>query len=434
MYGESEALMQRLQALQQVSAQPIMMGLERVEALCARLGHPEKRLPPVIHIAGTNGKGSLGAFLQALAEMSGFEAHRYISPHLVRFNERILLHGKEIDDTRLLACLDAVLSAAQELGATYFESTTVAAYLAFADIPADLLILETGMGGRLDATNVVSPILTAITPISYDHQAFLGDSIEAIAGEKAGILKPGVPCVIGPQVPGALDVLRRHVREKQCPVHVYERHWRVEPEDEGFTYISDQCWLDGLKPSLAGEHQYVNAGMAIACIEMLEERWAFSEHAIREGLAKALWPARLQRLEGGRWAAMLPEGVSLWLDGGHNEGAARILRTWMAKRKRPVHIICGMLQDKDHDAFLEIIGERAASMQCLAIPGTDNSATAEALLSAAQKSKVAAEKAESLPSALQFLSKQQPAPYDVLICGSLYLAGYVLHGDGLTEG
>jgi dihydrofolate synthase/folylpolyglutamate synthase len=422
----SDRLNDLLHTLQHISAQTIVMGLERVEALCARLGHPEKRLPPVIHIAGTNGKGSTSAFLHALANAAGLTVHRYTSPHLVRFHERIVVADREISDAQLIRCLEAVQGPAQELGATYFESTTVAAYLAFAETPADLAILETGMGGRLDATNVVTPILTAITPISYDHQAFLGATLEAIAGEKAGIIKPGVPCVVGPQRDAALAVLRQRAAECGSRLYVTPQHWRVEPEAQGFSYISDDCWLDGLAPSLPGEHQYSNAGIALACFELLQDRWCLSGDEIRDGISGAVWPARLQKLEGTVWNAALPEGVSVWLDGGHNEGAGSILRQWMIRQRRPVHVICGMLADKDHAAFLAKFEDVAASLQCLTIPDTPQSASAEVLLSAAQKSGLRAEKAETLAIAIQALCKTHAAPYDILICGSLYLAGYVL--------
>jgi dihydrofolate synthase/folylpolyglutamate synthase len=421
-----------LQELQQTSAQPIVMGLERVEALCARLGHPERRLPPTIHIAGTNGKGSLCAFLHALGNAAGLKAHRYISPHLVRFNERIVLVDEEIGDEKLAEYLEAVRGPAQELGATYFESTTVAAYLAFADHPADLLILETGMGGRLDATNVASPILTAITPISMDHQAYLGTTLAAIAAEKAGILKPGVPCVMGPQRRAAAEVLRARARELGCRLHACPADWRMEPEAEGFAYISNERWIDGLQPALPGVHQYDNAATAVACFELLEDRWSLTDAQIRTGLAQARWPARLQHLSESPWRAHLPEGASLWLDGGHNAGAGAVLQQWMATRRQPVHVICGMLQDKDHAEFLAAVGARAASLQCLAIPGAALSTPPEVLVSAAEKSKPGAQVAESLPAALQWLSKRFAPPYDVLICGSLYLAGYVL-GEGAAQ-
>lgn len=418
-----------LEALQQTSAQSIVMGLERVEALCARLGHPERRLPPILHVAGTNGKGSLCAFLHAIANVAGLKAHRYISPHLVRFNERIVLADQEISDDRLAHYLEAVLGSAHELGATYFESTTVAAYLAFAETQADMLILETGMGGRLDATNVVTPILTAITPISMDHQAYLGNTLAAIAAEKAGILKPRVPCVVGPQRRAAAEVLRTRARELDCRLYLSTKDWRVEPEADGFTYISNERWIDGLQPSLPGTHQYDNAATAVACFELLHDRWPITDAQIRSGIAQARWPARLQPLADSPWLAYLPAEASLWLDGGHNAGAGAVLQQWMATRRHPVHIICGMLQDKDHHEFLAAVGARAASLQCLAIPGAALSASPQQLVSAAQKSNNLAQVAESLSVALQWLSKRFTPPYDVLICGSLYLAGYILSKD-----
>lgn len=432
-------LSELLQALQQHASQPIMMGLERVETLCAQVGNPYHRLPPVIHLAGTNGKGSLSAFLHALANAAGLSAHRYISPHLVRFNERIIVADQEISDQQLMECLQAVEGPARALGATYFESTTVAAYLAFAQVPADLLILETGMGGRLDATNIITPILTAITPVSMDHQAFLGDTLEAIAGEKAGILKAGIPCVIGPQMPQALDVLRARAEVLRCPLSVYGEDWRVEPQSEEgcFTYVSNARWLDDVRPSLLGRHQYENAATAIACFDALSDRWPLTEVMIRRGVAQATWPARLQKLSEGRLLELLPAQTELWLDGGHNAGAAAILRQWILARERPVHVVCGMLADKDHAEFFQIVGEAAASLACLTIPETEHAASSEQLYhaaqSAAQKFGIHVEKAESLAHALQALCKTAVSSYDVLICGSLYLAGYVLAQNEYSE-
>src|SRR5947208_1337665 len=295
------------------------LSLGRIERLLAALGNPQDRLPPVIHIAGTNGKGSTVATLRACLEAAVYRVHVYTSPHLVRFHERIRLAGQLIKEDSLLALLEECERANAGAPITFFEITTAAAFLAFARVPADIVLLETGLGGRLDTTNVVRhPAVAAITPVSLDHQAFLGDTVAAIAGEKAGILKPGVPAVIGPQPDDAAGVIEARAAAIGAPLYRWQKEWRCDPQPPpaagGMRYEGGRWRLDLPLPALAGLHQTANAGTAIACLEQLSG-FSLPASAISDGLRHIDWPARLQRLTRGPLVAMLPAGSELWLDG-----------------------------------------------------------------------------------------------------------------------
>ncbi|MGH7031726.1 MAG: bifunctional folylpolyglutamate synthase/dihydrofolate synthase, partial [Stellaceae bacterium] len=322
----------------------IDLSLGRIEGLLAALGNPHEKLPPVIHVAGTNGKGSAIATMRACLEGGGYRVHAYISPHLVRFHERIRLAGELIDEDRLIELLEECERANGGAPITYFEITTAAAFLAFARTPADIVLLETGLGGRLDATNVIRcPAATAITPVSLDHQAFLGDTITAIAGEKAGILKPGSPAIIGPQPAQAAEVFATRAAELAVPLYRFGAEWRCEPDGGGMRYEGPRWRLDLPLPSLLGAHQIINAGTAIACLEQLTGL-PLSRDAIAAGLRRINWPARLQRLSRGALVEMLPEGWELWLDGGHNPGAGEVLAAVAASwRDRALYLVVGML-------------------------------------------------------------------------------------------
>ncbi len=342
-----------LERLGRLHPKLIDLSLGRIERLLAALGNPQDALPPVVHVAGTNGKGSTVATLRACLEAAGYRVHAYTSPHLVRFHERIRLAGRLIDEDALLALLEECERVNGGTPITYFEITTAAALLAFARNPADIVLLETGLGGRLDATNVIQrPAATAITPISLDHQAFLGDTIAAIAGEKAGILKPGAPAVVAPQPPEAEAVIEARAAGLDAPLLRWRREWRCEAAGDGMRYAGPRWRLDLPLPSLAGAHQIVNAGTAIACLEALAE-FSLPPEAIAAGLRHIEWPARLQRLGRGPLVAMLPAGWELWLDGGHNPGAGAVLAAAVALwRDRPLHLIVGMLNTKDAAGFL----------------------------------------------------------------------------------
>ncbi|MFN4088806.1 MAG: bifunctional folylpolyglutamate synthase/dihydrofolate synthase [Alphaproteobacteria bacterium] len=410
----------------------IDLSLGRMERLLAKLGHPERRLPPVVHVAGTNGKGSVTAYLAAIAEAAGLAAHVYTSPHLVRFNERIRVAGREIDDADLLAVLEACERANGEDPITFFEITTAAAFLAFADTPADLCILEVGLGGRLDATNVVGrPAVTAITPVSIDHVQYLGHTLDAIAGEKAGILKPGVPAVIGLQQPEGSAAIERRAAEVGAPLFRAGAEWRTERTADGFSWTGHGRRLDLPRPALAGAHQIDNAALAVACVDRLAHI-RIDEAAIGAGLRRATWPARLQHLLHGPLVDMLPPGWELWLDGGHNPAAGEVLErhaaaTWA---DRPLHAIVGMLETKDAGGFLRHVGRLAASVRTVAIPGSEAGLSADAVVAAARVAGVNAAPCPSLETAVADAFASGGSPARILICGSLHLAGAVLERNG----
>lgn len=421
-----------LDRLKRLHPKVIDLSLDRVHRLLAALGHPERRLPPVLHVAGTNGKGSTLAFARAMLEAAGHRVHVYTSPHLVRFHERIRLAGTLVTDEHLAALLEECEAANGGGPITFFEVTTVAAFLAFAREPADAVLLETGLGGRLDATNVLDhPAVTAITRISYDHRQFLGDTIEAIAGEKAGILKPGVPAVLAPQPDGAAArVLAGRAAAIGAPVHP----WSVEPTAAGFRFESPRRCLDLPRPGLTGAHQIVNAGVALACLDHLP--LAVDDAAVARGLAAAEWPARLQRLTRGPLLRALPPGWELWLDGGHNDSAGEVLAAQAAAWARqgpalPLDLVFGMLASKEPREFLAPLTPFVRRVRTVAIPGEEASLSAADAAAAARACGIAdAEPAADADAALGALTAGAGGPARALICGSLYLAGSVLAENG----
>lgn len=419
-----------LARLEHLHPKLIDLSLDRIERLLSALGNPEKRLPAVTHVAGTNGKGSTIATLRACLEAEGRRVHVYTSPHLVRFHERIRLAGRLIDEHHLVQLLEECERANGGAPITYFEITTAAAFLAFARTPADFVLLETGLGGRLDATNVVRhPWATAITPISLDHQAFLGDTIGDIAGEKAGILKAQVPAIIGPQLPAAAAVFDRRAAEIGSPLFRFGREWRCFATDGGIRYEGPRWCHDLPLPSLPGAHQISNAGIAIACLEQLPGR-EMRRETIGQGLTRIEWPARLQYLKSGPLIDRLPNGWELWLDGGHNPGAGQVLADMTAGwRDRPIYLIVGMLNTKDAAGFLAPLSAHARALRAVAIRGERNSLPAEAIVAAASSVGLTAEAAPSVAAALASLTAK-PTPARILICGSLHLAGIVLAENG----
>lgn len=412
----SDRVLTRLMALH---PKIIDLSLERMERILALLGHPERSLPPVVHVAGTNGKGSTIAYLRAMLEAAGQRVHVYTSPHLVRFHERVRLAGELISEEALTELLEECERVNGGTPITYFEITTAAALLAFARTPADVLLLEVGLGGRLDATNVVEkPALSVITSISIDHTQFLGEGIAQIAYEKAGILKPGAAAISAPQVPEAGAVLRARAQEVGAPLTeiAFETHgggFRLGGE----TYPA---------PVFLGAHQTENAALAVACAKALEG-FGLDEAAIRRGLAEAVWPGRMQRLREGCLAALLPEGWELWLDGGHNaaagEALARLLDGWS---DRPLAMVYGMLNTKSAQGFLKPLARQARDLYAVQIPGEPASLSAAEAAAAARESGFEAQEAVSVAAALSALTAQGGPPRRVLICGSLYLAGRVL--------
>jgi dihydrofolate synthase/folylpolyglutamate synthase len=404
----------------------IDLSLDRLRALLAKLGHPERRLPPVIHVAGTNGKGSTCAFLRAIGEAAGLRVHVYTSPHLVRFNERIRLAGRLVDDDALGAALEEVERVNAGAPVTVFEVITAVALHLFARVPAELCVLEVGLGGRGDATNVIAhPASCAITSISLDHRELLGGTLGAIAAEKAGIMKPGVPVAIGAQPPEALGVLLAEAARVGAPARLRERDWQIVANAAGGLRFEDSAGgLDLPAPSLPGLHQHDNAGVAVAALRAAA--LGLPDAAFARGLATAEWPARLQRLHG-LLRAMLPDDWELWLDGGHNPGAAEALAAQLeAWRDRPVHLVVGMKQSKDAALFLHVLLARAATAWAVAEPGQHMALPAEAVAAAADRPMAVGPR---VADALRAIAKGGGPAARVLICGSLYLAGEVLRLD-----
>ena len=419
--GTSDVVLARMMALH---PKIIDLTLDRMWRLLDALGNPQNDLPPVIHIAGTNGKGSTQAMIRAGLESAGHRVHAYTSPHLARFHERIRLAGTLISEPDLTALLDECYAANGGANITYFEITTCAALLAFARSPADYTLLEVGLGGRLDATNVVkSPELTIITPVSMDHEAFLGDTLAAIAGEKAGIIKRGVPCIVGPQDETGLDVIESRAAQLGAPLLAYGQHWHASPERDGMIYQDETGLLDLPRPVLPGDHQIQNAGMALAALRHL----GCGEDACLAAVTQTEWPARMQRLRSGPLTQMAAaSGAELWLDGGHNPAAGNALASVLrALPKRSTHLICGMLNTKDVQGYLAPLAEVADSLIAVSIPGEANTLAAADTAQAAREVGLSAKSAPDLNSALQTILATDPTAR-VLICGSLYLAGAVL--------
>ncbi|AOZ68195.1 bifunctional folylpolyglutamate synthase/dihydrofolate synthase [Rhodobacter xanthinilyticus] len=420
----SDIILTRLMSLH---PKVIDLTLERMHRILAALGHPEAAIPPAIHIAGTNGKGSTQAMIRAGLEAAGQRVHAYTSPHLARFHERIRLAGALISEPALAALLDECEAQNGGTQITFFEITTAAAFLAFARTPADYTLLEVGLGGRLDATNVIErPALTIITPVSIDHQQFLGETLPEIAGEKAGILKRGVPCVVGPQAPEGLAVIEARAARLGAPLFVHGQHWHAFEERGRLVYQDENGLLDLPLPALPGPHQIENAGAAIAALRVL----GFDEAACEAAVTRAEWPARMQRLRRGPLAESAP-GVELWLDGGHNPaGGAAVAATLARMPPRPTHLICGMLNTKDVAGYMRPLAAQAASLTAVAIPGEPNTLPAEVTAEAATRAGLAeVTTAPSVAEALARIAAHDPAAR-VLICGSLYLAGQVLKENG----
>ena len=423
---KAETILERLTALH---PKRIDLSLDRVERLLHRLGDPHLALPPVVHIAGTNGKGSTLALLHAMLRAEGRVVHRYISPHLVHFNERILIDGQPIEDGPLAAFLEECERANDGAPVTFFEITTAAAFLAFARNPGDLLLLETGLGGRLDATNVVPrPLLTLISPISMDHEAFLGDTLRAIAGEKAGILKPGVPTVSGPQAPETDDVLIARAARVGSPLSLHGRDWVVEEHRGGIAITDEDGTIELPRPSLPGVHQLQNAGLAIMAARRLG-RLRPTEEAIVTGLMTAKWDARLQRLHGGPLLDRLGPKSELWLDGGHNPAAGEVLAQSLPAiaAGRPLHLVIGMLTTKDIERFMRPLVAVATTIRTVPVPGNAPTFDPATSMAAARALGATAFAALSVEEAIEAIADETTEPKVVLVCGSLYLAGHVLH-------
>ena len=410
--------------------QRIDLSLERIRRLLAAVGDPQDRLPPVVHVAGTNGKGSTVAFLRAMAEADGRRTHVYTSPHLVRFNERIRLAGRLIEDTELEAILDRLEAVDGNITATVFEMTTAAAFLAMAEVPADLTIVEVGLGGVLDATNVIAtPKLSVIAPVDLDHAEFLGTDLAGVAQEKAGILKRGRPAVIARQQDTALAVIEAQAERVGAPLTIMGRDFDAWAERGGLIYQGEDRLLDLPAPGLTGPHQADNAGLAVAAALQV----GFSEEAIANGLKAVRWPGRMQPLTAGPYAeAARRVGAELWLDGGHNPHAARAVADAVMqldlRSPRPLALIVGMLANKDADGFFQALALTGAPVFTVPFEGACHEPVA--LARAAQKVGLRAQSAPNVEVALKVALSEGAGR--VLICGSLYLAGEVLGASQAT--
>jgi len=426
------AVQRQLDRLASLSPGADILGLERISVLLDRLGNPHRHLPPVFHVAGTNGKGSTCAFLRAAIEASGKKVHVYTSPHLVRFNERIRIAGHLIEDALLASLLAEVLDISEGISPSFFEVTTAAAFLAFARAPADACIVEVGLGGRLDATNVIEkPVVCGITQLGLDHQAFLGDRIEQIAMEKAGIAKANVPLVTQHYPAAQGNEIGRMARAAGADWLEKGGVWDASVYRGRLHYHDEQGELDLPLPRLPGAHQAMNAGLAIA---MLRHQHAVDvpTSALRAAMGWAEWPARLQKIGSGPLLALLPEGSELWLDGGHNPAAGRAIADFFHLRLapgRPFHLILGMLANKDLRGLLEPFAGSHVHIVAVPVPGHEHH-DAAAVCAAAAGLALTADSAPDAAEALkQLADRREEAPL-VLIGGSLYLAGTVLAANG----
>ena len=417
----------------------IDLSLGRIERLLEKLGSPQLRLPPVIHVAGTNGKGSTCAFLRAILEASGKRVHVYASPHLVRFHERIRLSGKLIDEDELSALLEECETKNAGEPITFFEITTAAALLAFTRHKADALILEVGLGGKHDATNVIAqPAATVITPVDFDHQHYLGTTLTAIGGEKAGIIKDNVPCILGPQAEEVRELIERRANSLNAPLSIWGQDFMAHEEHRRMVYQDDLGLIDLPMPKLVGAHQIINAATAIAALRKLSI-FDIQDRAIEDGLMTVEWPARLQRLTRGPLVSLAPKGSEIWLDGAHNPHGARALAHAIAdleeRTPRPLYLICGMLQTKDAQNFFLAFRGLAKSVTTVAIPGDAATQGAGQLYDAASAAGLDAYPAPSVEDAIlqvegrAELADESSAPR-IIICGSLHLAGAVLRENG----
>lgn len=437
---KTESLLARFEKLHPKS---IDLSLGRVERLLGALGNPHRRLPPAVHVAGTNGKGSTVAFLKGIVEAAGYRTHAFISPHLRRFHERIMLAdpagARPIAERYLAEILSRAEAANGSEPITFFEITTAAAFLAFAENPADIVLIETGLGGRLDATNVIDePLATVLTPISLDHCGFLGDTIEAIAGEKAGILKRGRPVIVSKQAESALNVIEARAEALGAPVIAANKTWDVFEQHGRLIFQDEDCLLDLPLPRLFGRHQLENAGTAIAAVRRLEG-FKISADAIAKGLTAAVWPARLERLSLGKLHDLAPPGSEIWVDGGHNPAAGEVVARALADLEErvpsPIHLIVGMLSTKDAGGFLRHFHGLTELAATIEIPGQVNAYKAEDLAYIAHKEGIAANPADSLEAAFARSRKLARGPVRIMVAGSLYLAGKVLdvHERGLRQ-
>ena len=430
-----DELIARLSALH---PRRIDLGLERMHRLLARLDHPEKKVPPVIHVAGTNGKGSTVAYLRAILEAAGLRVHVYTSPWLVRINESFRIAGKLAGDDELHAVFADVERVNAGEPITFFEAKTAVGFRLFAEHAADVLLLEVGLGGRLDSTNVIEqPLASVITPVSMDHTEFLGDTLTSIAGEKAAIIKRGVPVISAEQQPEAMTVIEAQARRQRAPLHAAGQQWHVGVERGRLVYQDERGLMDLAAPKLFGRHQFDNAGLAIATLRAIDSLKL--AHAAYEGIVNAEWPARMQRLSSGKLTELGPQGCEIWLDGGHNAEGGRVAAAALGdleeRVSRPLVVIAGMMGNKDARAFLANFAGLTRHIIAVPIPDQDNAMPPDRLADAARALGMRVEISEGVEAALRGVAKlAYEAPPRILIAGSLYLAGHVLALNGTSPG
>ena len=421
----------------------IDLSLDRMHRVLERLDHPERRIPPVIHVAGTNGKGSTVAYLRAILEAAGLRVHAYTSPYLVRINECFRLGrlggGVLVGDDQLLRALEHCERVNAGAPLTFFEAKTAAAFWLFAQHEADVLLLEVGLGGRLDSTNVVdAPLAAVIAPVSMDHTEFLGASLAEIAGEKAGIIKRNVPVISAEQAPEAMAVIEQQAMRLRAPLHAAGQQWHVSVECGRLVYQDDRGLMDLAAPKLFGRHQFDNAGLAIATLRAIES-FKIGQAAFEAGIVNAEWPARMQRLASGALPAMGPPGCEIWLDGGHNAEGGRVTAAALGdleeRVSRPLVVIAGMMGNKDATGFLANFAGLTRHIVAVAIPGQDNAMPPDRLADAARALGMRVEISAGIEAALRSLARlAYEVPPRILITGSLYLAGPVLALNGTPPG
>jgi len=414
----------------------IDLSLTRIHAALAKLGDPHKRLPPVFHVAGTNGKGSTIAYIRAILEACGNDVHVFTSPHLVRYNERIVVAGAEISDQRFVDVLARCDGVVGDDELTFFEMITCTAFLAFSEAPADYLALEVGLGGRLDATNVIDkPLAAVITPVAFDHQDFLGRDLASIAAEKAGIFRPGAPAVVGPQPPEAMAVFEQRALGEGAALRAYGTHWDAYAEHGRLVYQDENGLCDLSAPRLVGGHQIANAGLAVAAIK--SAGIGADDHALSTGIERATWPGRLQRLKTGPLIELLRretgEETEIWLDGGHNPHAARAVAAALGdmeeKSSRPLILIAGIQANKDAQGFFKAFDGIAAAV--IAVRADHHGAAkSDDVASAAIAAGLPARACGSVEEAVLFAAGSNREPPRILVCGSLFLAGEILAKNG----
>lgn len=435
----SPQLREAIARLSALHPKTIDLGLERMHRLLEALGHPERKLPPVIHVAGTNGKGSTIAYLRAILEAAGLRVHVYTSPHLVRINECFRLgragSGVLVGDDELHEALVQCERANAGAPITIFEAETAAAFSLFAQHPADVVLLEVGLGGRLDATNVIpAPLAAVITPISMDHMEFLGDNLVAIAGEKAAIIKRDAPVICAEQAPEAMSVIETQARRMRAPLHAAGQQWHVSVERNRLVYQDDRGLMDLAAPKLFGRHQFDNAGLAIATLRALGT-FKVDSAAFEAGIVNAEWPARMQRLSSGALVDQAPAGSEIWVDGGHNAEGGRVIAAALGDLEervpRPLVVIVGMMANKDASGFLANFAGLTRHIITVPVAGRDNAMPPDRLADAARTFGMRVEIATSVEAALQGLTLLvYDVPPRILITGSLYLAGPALAANG----